>query len=184
MTDCRAGLWSRQPAARPRILDRFHQGTMNGTKAAQSGDKSTEEHDDHQLQAPRPSAPRSHAARKHLIDGLARGAVGRREFMRYGSVPGPSAPMLGGVTSALGFGLAPGLARAGTPGATLRDGQIVPAAAINPVTIADSGGLTVMSQFGEALVLSAPDLSAQPLLAESWSPNPDSRRPACARPPS
>ncbi|MEO8243651.1 MAG: ABC transporter substrate-binding protein [bacterium] len=109
----------------------------------------------------------------HLIDGLVRGAVSRREFLRYGSVLGLSAPVLGGVTSALGFGLMPGPARAGTPGGTLRYGQIVPAAAINPVTIADGGGVTMLSQFGETLVLSAPDLSAQPLLAESWSPNAD-----------
>jgi peptide/nickel transport system substrate-binding protein len=41
------------------------------------------------------------------------------------------------------------------------------------VTIADGGGVTMMSQFGETLVLSAPDLSAQPLLAESWASNAD-----------
>ena len=109
----------------------------------------------------------------HLIDGLVRGAVSRREFLRYGSVLGLSAPLLGGITGALGYGLTPGVARAGTPGGTVRYGQIVPAAAINPVTIADGGGLTVLSQFGETLVLSAPDLSAQPLLAESWATNAD-----------
>lgn len=109
----------------------------------------------------------------HLIDGLERGAISRREFLRYGSVLGLSAPILGGITGAMGYGFTPSLARAGTPGGTLRYGQIVPAGAVNPVTIADGGGLTVMSQFGETLVLSAPDLSAQPLLAESWSPNAD-----------
>jgi len=113
------------------------------------------------------------AHENHLIDGLVRGAVSRREFLRYGSVLGLSAPLLGGVTSALGFGLSPDMARAGTPGGTLRYGQIVPAAAINPVTIADGGGVTLMSQFGETLILSAPDLSAQPMLAESWAPNVD-----------
>lgn len=40
----------------------------------------------------------------HLIDGLARGAVSRREFLRYGSVLGLSAPLLGG--SARPWGLA------------------------------------------------------------------------------
>ncbi len=109
----------------------------------------------------------------HLIDGLVRGAFSRREFLRYGSVLGLSAPLLGGITSAVGFGLAPSMARAGTPGGTIRYGQIVPAAAVNPVTVADGGGLTVLSQFGETLVFSAPDLSAQPLLAESWAPNAD-----------
>lgn len=47
----------------------------------------------------------------------------------------------------------------------------MPAASINPVLIADGGGITVLSQVAETLVLSAPDLSAQPMLAESWSPN-------------
>lgn len=109
----------------------------------------------------------------HLIDGLVRGAVSRREFMRYGSVLGLSAPLLGGITGAVGYGLTPSPVRAQTAGGTVRYGQIVPAGAINPVTVADGGGVTVMSQFGEWLVLSAPDLSAQPMLAESWAPNAD-----------
>ncbi len=113
------------------------------------------------------------AHENHLVDGLVRDAISRREFMRYGSVLGLSAPFLGGVASALGYGLTPQPVRAQTPGGTIRFGQIVPAAAINPVTIADGGGVTMMSQFGETLVLSGRDLSAVPLLAESWSPNED-----------
>ncbi|MFC3181111.1 ABC transporter substrate-binding protein [Cypionkella sinensis] len=113
------------------------------------------------------------AHENHLVDGLVRGAVSRREFLRYGSVLGLSAPLLGGIAGAVGYGLNPVAARAGTPGGTIRFGQIVPAGAINPVTIADAGGVTVLSQFAEALVLSAPDLSAVPLLAESWAPNDD-----------
>jgi peptide/nickel transport system substrate-binding protein len=113
------------------------------------------------------------AHENHLIDGLVRGAVSRREFLRYGSVLGLSAPLLGGIAGAVGYGLTPSLAQAGTPGGTIRYGQIVPAGAINPVTVADGGGVTMLSQFGEALVLSAADLSAQPLLAESWAPNAD-----------
>lgn len=113
------------------------------------------------------------AHENHLIDGLVRGAVSRREFLRYGSVLGLSAPLLGGITGAVGFGISPNRATAGTPGGTVRYGQIVPAASINPVTIADGGGITVLSQVGENLVLSAPDLTAQPLLAESWSTNAD-----------
>lgn len=56
----------------------------------------------------------------HLIDGLVRGAVSRREFLRYGSVLGLSAPVLGGITSALGYELTPPGVRAGTPGGTIR----------------------------------------------------------------
>ena len=113
------------------------------------------------------------AHENHLIDGVTRGAVSRREFLRYGSVLGLSTPVLGGLSGALGFGLSTGPVRAGTPGGTIRYGQIVPAASIDPVKIADGGGITLISQVAETLVLSAPDLSAQPLLAESWSPNAD-----------
>lgn len=109
----------------------------------------------------------------HLIDGLVRGAFSRREFLRHGSVLGLSAAYLGGVAGALGYGLTPSPARAGTPGGTVRYGQIVPASVINPVTIADAGGITIMSQFGEWLVLSGNDLVARPMLAESWAPNDD-----------
>lgn len=108
----------------------------------------------------------------HLIDGLVSGRVSRREFMRYGSVLGLSLPFLGGVTAAVGFAGAPRRAQA-APGGTIRIAQNVPAGAIDPVTIADSGGITVVSQVAETLVLSGADLTARPVLAESWSPNKD-----------
>ncbi|MDH5452842.1 MAG: ABC transporter substrate-binding protein, partial [Paracoccaceae bacterium] len=113
------------------------------------------------------------AHENHLIDGLVRGTVSRREFMRFGSVLGLSVPLLGSISTAVGYGLSAAPLRAATPGGTIRFGQIVPAGAIDPVTIADGGGLTVLSQVAETLVLSGSDLSAVPLLAESWSPNAD-----------
>jgi peptide/nickel transport system substrate-binding protein len=113
------------------------------------------------------------AHENHLIDGLVRGTVSRREFMRFGSILGLSMPLLGSISAAVGYGLSAMPLRAATPGGTIRFGQIVPAGAIDPVTIADSGGLTVLSQVAETLVLSGSDLSAVPLLAESWSPNAD-----------
>jgi peptide/nickel transport system substrate-binding protein len=109
----------------------------------------------------------------HLIDGLVAGRVSRREFMRHGSVLGLSLPLLGSVSAAVGLAGMPSLARAGTPGGTLRVAQNVPAASIDPVKIADGGGITVLSQVAETLVLSGSDLTAQPVLAESWSPNKD-----------
>lgn len=109
----------------------------------------------------------------HLIDGLAAGRVSRREFMRYGSVLGFSAPLLGSIAGAVGYSAATVTARAAMAGGTIRFGQIVPAAAIDPVKIADGGGVTVLSQVGEYLVLSAPNLMAVPVLAESWAPNAD-----------
>ena len=109
----------------------------------------------------------------HLIDGLARGSVSRREFMRYGSVLGLSAPLLGSVAGAIGYSASVQPARAAMAGGTIRVAQTVPAAAIDPVKIADGGGITVLSQVGEALVLSGKDLTAIPVLAESWSSNKD-----------
>src|SRR4030095_10222009 len=79
----------------------------------------------------------------------------------------------GGVATAVGYAVAPRPARAATPGGTIRIAQNVPAAAIDPVKIADGGGIPVMCHAAETLVLSGADLTAQPVLAESWSPNKD-----------
>jgi peptide/nickel transport system substrate-binding protein len=113
------------------------------------------------------------AHENHLIDGLVAGRVSRRDFLRHGSVLGLSLPFLGSVAAAAGFSAVPRLARATTPGGTIRVSQTVPAAAIDPVKIADGGGITVMCQTAETLVLSGGDLTARPVLAESWSPNKD-----------
>lgn len=108
----------------------------------------------------------------HLIDGLVDGRVSRREFIRHGSLLGLSLPFLGSVGFAAGFGGMPSLARAqGTPGATIRVASSVPAAAIEPVSVADAGGLLMLQQVGEFLCLDGPDLVLKPMLAESWKPN-------------
>ncbi|RAZ92693.1 peptide ABC transporter substrate-binding protein [Mesorhizobium hawassense] len=110
----------------------------------------------------------------HLIDGLVDGRISRREFVRHGSLLGLSLPLLGRIGMAAGFGAAPSLARAaGAAGATIRVGSSVPAAAIDPVTIADAGGLLVMQQVAEFLCIDGPDLVLKPALAESWKPNAD-----------
>jgi peptide/nickel transport system substrate-binding protein len=113
------------------------------------------------------------AHENHLIDGLVAGRVSRREFMRHGSVLGLTLPFLGSIATAVGYAAMPRAARAATPGGTIRIAQNVPAAAIDPVKIADGGGITVLCQTAETLVLSGADLTAQPVLAESWSPNKD-----------
>lgn len=110
----------------------------------------------------------------HLIDGLVDGRVSRREFLRFGSVLGLSLPYMGAVAAAAGYEvLGAKAAMAQTPGGTIRVGHIVPAAAIDPVKLADGGGATVLSQVAETLVVSGKDLVARPSLAESWSPNKD-----------
>ncbi|RWE75223.1 ABC transporter substrate-binding protein [Mesorhizobium sp.] len=110
----------------------------------------------------------------HLIDGLVDGRLSRREFVRHGSLLGLSLPLLGRIGMAAGFGATPSLARAaGAAGGTIRVGSSVPAAAIDPVTIADAGGLLVMQQVAEFLCVDGPDLVLKPALAESWKPNAD-----------
>jgi peptide/nickel transport system substrate-binding protein len=47
----------------------------------------------------------------------------------------------------------------------------VPTAAINPLTVADQGGLDMLAQTGEYLCLSGQSLTLKPVLAESWTPN-------------
>ena len=53
----------------------------------------------------------------------------------------------------------------------IKAGITTPAAAINPMTVADQGGLDMLAQTGEYLVLSDQTLTLKPVLATSWSPN-------------
>src|SRR5262245_17639796 len=109
----------------------------------------------------------------HLIDGLITGTVSRREFLRYGSVLGISTPLLMNITAAVGYSVWTNPVRAAMPGGTIRVALIVPAATVDPVKIADAGGITVLSQAAETLVLSDKDLTAKPVLAKNWSTNKD-----------
>jgi peptide/nickel transport system substrate-binding protein len=105
-----------------------------------------------------------------LIDELVAGRIDRRAFLRHGTVLGLSAPLLLGV---LGETAMPRAAQAAESSATVRVAQTVPAGAIDPVTVADSGGLIMLCQTGEYLTLSGGDLRLRPVLAESWKPNKD-----------
>jgi peptide/nickel transport system substrate-binding protein len=113
----------------------------------------------------------------HVIDEFVAGRISRRDFLRRGAVVGISIPVLGAVLSACGGSSSPSptssssSAPAGKAGATIKVGIIVPAAAINPLTIADQGGIDMLGQAGEYLVFSNEHLQLQPQLAESWKPN-------------
>jgi len=78
------------------------------------------------------------AARKTLgaiensaIDELLAGKIGRREFLRHGSVLGLSLPFLGSIASAIGLGATQARAE-GKPGGTVRAGTAVPGGAWSP----------------------------------------------------
>jgi peptide/nickel transport system substrate-binding protein len=114
----------------------------------------------------------------HVIDEYVAGRLSRRDFLRRGTVVGLSAPLLGGILAACGSSgsSSPSSSSgsggaAGKAGATIKVGIVVPTAAINPLTVADQGGLDMLAQTGEYLCLSTQTLSLKPVLATSWSPN-------------
>jgi peptide/nickel transport system substrate-binding protein len=112
----------------------------------------------------------------HVIDEFVAGHLSRRDFVRRGALVGLSAPVIGGVLAACGSSspspsASSSSTAAGAAGATIKVGIITPAAAINPVTVADQGGLDMLAQTGEYLCLSTQTLTLQPQLATSWSAN-------------
>ena len=109
-----------------------------------------------------------------LIDELLAGRLDRRSFMRHGAMLGLSLPVLGSMAGLAGFGAMPTPALAqGKPGATIKVAIATPAGAIDPVTVADDPGLTMLIQAGEFLCMTQPDLTLRPILAESWTHNDD-----------
>ena len=113
----------------------------------------------------------------HYIDELVSGRLDRRAFLRKGSMIGMSTPFLGAVLAACGSSSSSsGKSSTGTPtsGGTLRVASVTPAAAVNPLTVSDAGGLTMLNQTGEFLIFDSNlKLALQPMLALSWSPNKD-----------
>jgi peptide/nickel transport system substrate-binding protein len=115
----------------------------------------------------------------HVIDEFAAGRLSRRDFVRRASVVGISLPVLGSVLAACGSssstsaksGTSASATATGAAGAVIKAGIVTPTAAINPVTVADQGGLDMLAQTGEYLCLSTQTLTLQPVLATSWSPN-------------
>jgi peptide/nickel transport system substrate-binding protein len=113
---------------------------------------------------------------EHVIDEFVAGRLSRRDFLRRGTAAGLSLPLLGGILAACGSSAAPAKtthAPAGKSGATIKVGVVTPTAAINPITIADQGGIECIDQVGEFLVFTDHHLKYQPWLAESWNPNSD-----------
>ena len=112
---------------------------------------------------------------EHVIDEFVAGRLSRRDFLRRGSAVGLSLPLLSAILAACGTSAAPTTTRppAGKSGATIKVGVVTPTAAINPITIADQGGIECIDQVGEFLVFTDHRLGYHPWLAESWTPNAD-----------
>jgi peptide/nickel transport system substrate-binding protein len=117
----------------------------------------------------------------HIIDEYSAGKITRREFVRRGTVVGMSIPLVsflaaacggggGETTGATGGGETGGSASAG---GTLKTGIIAPAGELDPLTVADEGGLAVLGQSGEYMAWSNEKLELEPRIAESWQPNDD-----------
>src|SRR6266705_1916623 len=113
----------------------------------------------------------------HIIDEFAAGRLSRRDFIRRGTVVGISVPLLGSILAACGSSGSSSSpsggssSAAGQPGAVIKAGIVTPTGAINPVTVADQGGLDMLAQTGEYLCFSGQTLTLQPALATSWTPN-------------
>jgi peptide/nickel transport system substrate-binding protein len=113
---------------------------------------------------------------EHVIDEFLAGHLSRRDFIRRGTMMGISATALGGILAACGSSSSSPSSSSvpkGKANATIKAGIQVPAAAINPITIADQGGLELIGNVGEFLVFTDTNLIYHPWLATSWSSNAD-----------
>jgi peptide/nickel transport system substrate-binding protein len=115
----------------------------------------------------------SSALENHIIDEFAAGYIDRRAFLRHGVTIGMSMSVLSALAGAFGASMVSLPRIAGAAGATIRIATTVPAAAIDPVTVADGGGLLMLQQVGDFLCISGADLRLRPGLATSWKPNND-----------
>jgi peptide/nickel transport system substrate-binding protein len=112
----------------------------------------------------------------HVIDEFAAGRLSRRDFIRRGTVVGISVPLLSSIIAACSSSSSSpstgsSSSASGKAGAVIKAGIVTPTGAINPVTVADQGGLDMLAQTGEYLTLSTQTLTLQPVLATSWSAN-------------
>ena len=118
----------------------------------------------------------------HLLDEYGAGHLSRREFIRRGTVIGMSVPLVGFLASACGSGKngSGNAVQAGgkqvevRPGGTLKLGLSPgPVTDLDPLKVADEGGVAITSQTGEFLAFSDGKLELQPRLAERWAPSED-----------
>lgn len=114
----------------------------------------------------------------HLYEEVRAGRLSRRQFLRRASVAGVALPTVSAILAACGSsakspGPAPATAAGGTPrrGGTLHVGATGLGTSIDPVTAYTPGQLTILQLPGEYLCGPRNDLTLQPILATSWSPD-------------
>jgi peptide/nickel transport system substrate-binding protein len=145
--------------------------------------------DDIQRQVDAVRAERSELE-NHVIDEYKAGYIGRREFLRKGTVVGMSLPLLSFLAAACGTGQKDSTSSGDTggttgtgsskvdpsdikKGGTIRTGLQAPGSDLDPIKVNNQGALAVLGQSGEFLIYSDSQLKAIPRLAESWKPNAD-----------
>ena len=99
---------------------------------------------------------------RHIAEEFRAGRISRRDFLRHAARVGllSAIPLRAGAQ--------------GKPGATIRVASQVPAGEIEPLTVSEIGGLAMLCQTGEFLIMDGPDLVLRPSLAVGWKPNADS----------
>jgi peptide/nickel transport system substrate-binding protein len=107
----------------------------------------------------------------HVIDEFLAGRIDRRGLLRHGAVYGLSAALMGRLLGRSNPFAIPAARAAGKPDATIRVAMVGPTGAVNPVSVAESGGLLMLQQTGEFLAMDGQDLKLRPHLATSWSAN-------------
>ncbi|HEY3775028.1 MAG TPA: ABC transporter substrate-binding protein [Solirubrobacteraceae bacterium] len=113
----------------------------------------------------------------HYLDELAAGRLSRREFVRRGAAIGFSSTFVAAALAACGnanssTSSAPSSSATPAKGGTLKLASQTPTGAINPITISDLGGSTMLTQTGEFLTFdNAATGRLEPMLATSWSHN-------------
>ncbi len=104
---------------------------------------------------------------QHALDEFAAGRLTRRELLRYAGAIGLS--LAGG-----GLFAAPRAHAESSPkgaNATIRVAHLMPGGAVDPLTVTDAGGLSLLNQTGEFLINDDEHSQLQPALALSWQPN-------------
>ncbi len=118
---------------------------------------------------------------QHLVDEVLARRMTRRQLLVRASVFGLSVSAAGSLLAACGGSSAPSSsaspAASGTPkpGGVVTVTALTPLSALDPVTMYQTGDIATVEQICEYLSWVEKDLTLRPVLAESWSPDPEAK---------